>query len=359
MGRGSSCIPMAIATKEDSSTISDPDMACLCWPTALGTRETSRSTGAAWPYRRGDAEAAGRLNGTGTMEHSNGDRYEGDWCNGNRDGHGVYTYGNGDSYKGRFARNLRSGPGVFFHHESGMSYNCDWSNNIPTILPAKLRAETSERLEFEAARKEKIAQEPQSSEAQEGDQEAEGSEEKGNEEEAEAPQGPKPLAELLSQDFAAGSEIPRMVIQVCSEDGTAQTGESGRLLEVTFGVFEREEEEEAGKEGEAEAEAADEVQADKGKFKRYPSKAYPLQQEAASNAEKDKEGAEESAAERSRPYPPTFVIGGIKMADGVAVLEGLKLPREVEAGAYRLRIGCVYQNCFQDVEALYLLFNVS
>mmetsp|Transcript_24766 Transcript_24766/g.81287 ORF Transcript_24766/g.81287 Transcript_24766/m.81287 type:complete len:89 (-) Transcript_24766:1525-1791(-) len=63
----------------------------------------------------------------------------GDWCNGNRDGHGVYTYGNGDSYKGRFARNLRSGPGVFFHHESGMSYNCDWSNNIPTILPAKLR----------------------------------------------------------------------------------------------------------------------------------------------------------------------------------------------------------------------------
>mmetsp|Transcript_24762 Transcript_24762/g.81257 ORF Transcript_24762/g.81257 Transcript_24762/m.81257 type:complete len:133 (-) Transcript_24762:1337-1735(-) len=123
-----------------------------------------------------------------------------------------------------------------------MSYNCDWSNNIPTILPAKLRAETSERLEFEAARKEKIAQEPQSSEAQEGDQEAEGSEEKGNEEEAEAPQGPKPLAELLSQDFAAGhspmyavhvsshisgSEIPRMVIQVCSEDGTAQTGESG------------------------------------------------------------------------------------------------------------------------------------
>jgi len=51
------------------------------------------------------------------MEHSNGDRYEGDWCNGNRDGHGVYTYGNGDSYKGRFARNLRSGPGVFFHHE--------------------------------------------------------------------------------------------------------------------------------------------------------------------------------------------------------------------------------------------------
>eukprot|EP00960_Hanusia_phi_P063471 765494-Hanusia_phi.AAC.7 len=49
-------------------------------------------------------------------------------------------------------------------------------------------------------------------------------------------------------------------------------------------------------------------------------------------------------------YPPTFVIGGFKMADGAAVLEGLKLPPELPAGTYHLRIGSVYQNCFQEVE---------
>jgi len=281
----------------------------------------------------------------------------GDWCNGNRDGHGVYIYGNGDSYKGRFARNLRSGPGTFFHHESGISYNCDWSNNIPAILPAKLKAETSERLEFEASRQQK-AQGLESSEGQEGQPDGEGSEEKENEADADAQQGPKPLAELLLQDFQAGSEIPRLVIQVCAEDGTPQSGETGRLLEVSFGVFEREEDAEAAKEGETEPEAGEEVQADKAKFKRYPSKAYPLQQAAGGGEEKANEGGEEAAAERVS-YPPTFVIGGFKMADGAAVLEGLKLPPELPAGTYHLRIGSVYQNCFQEVEALYLALNAS
>eukprot|EP00960_Hanusia_phi_P063472 765494-Hanusia_phi.AAC.8 len=248
----------------------------------------------------------------------------GDWCNGNRDGHGVYIYGNGDSYK------VWRTPGDLEVKGAagGISYNCDWSNNIPAILPAKLKgvfeclcwrsrwswrlllstssAETSERLEFEASRQQK-AQGLESSEGQEGQPDGEGSEEKENEADADAQQGPKPLAELLLQDFQAGSEIPRLVIQVCAEDGTPQSGETGTGCPAEREEDGEGEEEpskcrsleyaaEAAKEGETEPEAGEEVQADKAKFKRYPSKAYPLQQAAGGGEEKANEGGEEAAA---------------------------------------------------------------
>jgi len=39
-------------------------------------------------------------NGNGTYLYDNGDKYEGDWRDGERNGHGKYTWPNGDIYEG-------------------------------------------------------------------------------------------------------------------------------------------------------------------------------------------------------------------------------------------------------------------
>jgi hypothetical protein len=41
-----------------------------------------------------------KKHGYGVIEYANGDRYEGNWKNGERSENGVYEYSNGDVYNG-------------------------------------------------------------------------------------------------------------------------------------------------------------------------------------------------------------------------------------------------------------------
>lgn len=40
------------------------------------------------------------MNGYGEMRYVNGDKYSGQWNNGNKDGYGEMEYNNGDKYNG-------------------------------------------------------------------------------------------------------------------------------------------------------------------------------------------------------------------------------------------------------------------
>lgn len=46
------------------------------------------------------------------MLYSNGDRYEGDWLDGNKDGKGTYTYVNGNKYNGEWKEDAVNGKGT-------------------------------------------------------------------------------------------------------------------------------------------------------------------------------------------------------------------------------------------------------
>ncbi len=47
------------------------------------------------------------------MQFSNGDVYEGEWVNDEKDGKGVYKYANQDYYEGYFNKGKRNGKGFF------------------------------------------------------------------------------------------------------------------------------------------------------------------------------------------------------------------------------------------------------
>jgi len=43
------------------------------------------------------------------MEFANGDKYNGEWVDGEKEGTGQYTYSNGDVYLGNFEKGKKSG----------------------------------------------------------------------------------------------------------------------------------------------------------------------------------------------------------------------------------------------------------
>lgn len=45
------------------------------------------------------------------IEYANGDRFEGNWRNGQRSDHGIYEYSNGDVYDGEWRNDLKEGHG--------------------------------------------------------------------------------------------------------------------------------------------------------------------------------------------------------------------------------------------------------
>ncbi|CAI2378852.1 unnamed protein product [Moneuplotes crassus] len=59
----------------------------------------------------------GKMHGHGTYEwlshDGKGDRYVGDWVNGNMEGYGIYYYENGDKYEGEWMKDNKHGLGVF------------------------------------------------------------------------------------------------------------------------------------------------------------------------------------------------------------------------------------------------------
>ncbi|TAF63927.1 MAG: hypothetical protein EAZ55_12530 [Cytophagales bacterium] len=69
-------------------------------------------------------------NGFGTYVFNNGDKYVGQWLNGERHGQGTYTWSNdgdyaGDSYTGDFKNNKRSGVGTYSYGD-GTKYVGQW-----------------------------------------------------------------------------------------------------------------------------------------------------------------------------------------------------------------------------------------
>ena len=54
----------------------------------------------------------GQLHGFGEYFYKNGDRYKGCWSEGQRDGFGIYTYANGVIELGEYRQNIRHGAAI-------------------------------------------------------------------------------------------------------------------------------------------------------------------------------------------------------------------------------------------------------
>jgi hypothetical protein len=63
----------------------------------------------------------------GVFNYKNGDRYEGEWKNGNIDGFGCYQYSIGEKYIGYYRNNKRTGHGRYIY-KNGIIYEGNWQN---------------------------------------------------------------------------------------------------------------------------------------------------------------------------------------------------------------------------------------
>ena len=54
-----------------------------------------------------------KKHGQGTYAYANGDKYVGGWKKAKYDGQGTYTYANGDKYIGTWKKGVRHGKGIF------------------------------------------------------------------------------------------------------------------------------------------------------------------------------------------------------------------------------------------------------
>ena len=67
-------------------------------------------------YKNGDRFEGefrdGEENGRGIYTHANGNRYEGEYRDGKRNGRGIYTFADGDRYEGEFRDGTQNGGGI-------------------------------------------------------------------------------------------------------------------------------------------------------------------------------------------------------------------------------------------------------
>ncbi len=70
----------------------------------------------------------GQYNGDGTYSYANGDKYVGQFKNGQYNGDGTYSWVNGDKYLGEFKNNLANGQGTFIW-ANGNKYSGKWIND--------------------------------------------------------------------------------------------------------------------------------------------------------------------------------------------------------------------------------------
>lgn len=62
------------------------------------------------------------------LNYTNGDKYEGEVLNGQREGYGIYFYQNGDRYEGIWLKNKKHGLGNMFYKDGSM-YVGQWNNS--------------------------------------------------------------------------------------------------------------------------------------------------------------------------------------------------------------------------------------
>jgi tRNA A-37 threonylcarbamoyl transferase component Bud32 len=62
------------------------------------------------------------------LNYTNGDKYEGEVLNGQRDGYGIYYYQNGDKYEGIWSKNKKHGMGSMCYKDGNM-YIGQWQNS--------------------------------------------------------------------------------------------------------------------------------------------------------------------------------------------------------------------------------------
>jgi hypothetical protein len=67
----------------------------------------------------------GQMNGQGTMYYTNGDKYEGDFTDGQGTGHGTYTMTNGNKYTGEHLEYFFTGKGTMVYADGGI-YVGEW-----------------------------------------------------------------------------------------------------------------------------------------------------------------------------------------------------------------------------------------
>ena len=60
---------------------------------------------------------------------ANGEKYDGEWKDGDRHGKGIETDENGDVYYGWFEYNLRHGEGIITLKKTGKEYDIMYENN--------------------------------------------------------------------------------------------------------------------------------------------------------------------------------------------------------------------------------------
>lgn len=65
---------------------------------------------------------------TCVLNYTNGDKYEGEILNGQREGKGTYFYHNGDKYQGIWSQNKKHGMGTMFYKDGNM-YVGQWKNS--------------------------------------------------------------------------------------------------------------------------------------------------------------------------------------------------------------------------------------
>merc|ERR1712050_527948 len=77
----------------------------------------------------GQRNAAGQFHGHGTCIQTGGEKYVGQFVNGERHGYGVYSCeGSMKNYAGNFENDVRSGHGTYTY-EDGSKYVGNWEND--------------------------------------------------------------------------------------------------------------------------------------------------------------------------------------------------------------------------------------
>ena len=69
------------------------------------------------------------IEGVGSLTYSDGDKYEGEWKDGQKNGQGTYTWSNGNKYVGEFKDGKKHGQGTFTW-SNGRKYVGEFKNGI-------------------------------------------------------------------------------------------------------------------------------------------------------------------------------------------------------------------------------------